>query len=88
MAVLEAQAAGIPVIATNVGGIPDFIRNGETGILIEPQDHEAIAQSVIKVFSDSNFSQNLVENAKRHLGKYDWDNIAQKIDQIYQKLIL
>ena len=32
--------------------------------------------------------RHLVENAKRHLGKYDWDNIAQKIDQIYQKLIL
>jgi len=87
LAVLEAQAAQVPVIATNVGGIPDFIRNEETGILIEPKDHRAIAQNIIKVFCDPNFSQKLAENAQRHLEKYDWNNIASKIDQIYQKLI-
>lgn len=88
LVVLEAQATGIPVIATNVGGIPDFIKNGETGILIKPKDQRAIAQNVIKVFSDSNFSKRLAENAQRYLEKYEWNNIAQKIDQIYQKLIL
>ncbi|MFQ6084434.1 MAG: glycosyltransferase family 4 protein, partial [Candidatus Aminicenantia bacterium] len=87
LVVLEAQAAQIPVIATKVGGIPDFVKDGETGILIKPADSRALSQGVIKVFSTPEFAQKLIENAKDNLEKYDWDNVAEKIDQIYQKFI-
>lgn len=53
MAVLEAMAAGLPVIATGVGGIPDAIDDGRDGILIEPHDSAAIAAALSALLSDS-----------------------------------
>jgi len=85
--ILEAMAAGVPVIATNVGGIPDIIENGKNGILVEPKNPEAIVKAIIKIFSDSQFAQKLVQNANANLTRYDWDNIAQKINLIYQELL-
>lgn len=88
LVVLEAQAAQVPVVATNVGGIPDFIRDGESGVLVEPKNPLKLSQSVIRIFSDPEFAQNLVKNASTNLEKYDWRNIAGEIDQIYKQLIL
>ncbi|MDI6591320.1 MAG: glycosyltransferase family 4 protein [Patescibacteria group bacterium] len=87
IAILEAQAAGVPAVATKVGGIPDIIRDEETGILVEPKNSQVIAQAIIKIFSDPEFGQSLVQNAKANLEKYNWSKIAQRINAIYQKLL-
>jgi len=87
IAIIEAQAAGIPVIGTKVGGIPDIIEDHKTGLLVEPENPNEIAKAIIKIFSDSEFVQNLVQNAKVNLEKYDWQSIAQKVDLIYKELI-
>lgn len=86
IAVLEAQASKVPVIASNVGGISDIIEDGKTGVLIEPKDSEQIAQAVIKMFSDQNFGKVLTKNAFQKLEKYDWQNIANKVFSVYQSI--
>ena len=48
--------AGVPVIATNVGGI-EIIKNDETGILIESKNNKALADSILKVYNDMNFAR-------------------------------
>lgn len=53
VAILEASAAGLPVVSTLHAGIPDVIRNGETGYLVEEQDIDAMATKIIKLLSDS-----------------------------------
>ena len=85
--ILEAQASRVPVIASNTGGIPDIVKDNITGILVEPKNSEQIADAVIRVFSNTNFADSLVENAQQNLEQYDWQNIARKIDKIYQKLL-
>lgn len=85
--ILEAQATGIPVIGTRVGGILDIIENQKTGILVEPKNPKAIASAIIKIYSDSDFAKYLTQNAQANLEKYDWNNIAKKIDLIYQNLL-
>ena len=52
LSVMEAQAAGAAVVATKVGGIPDAVEDGETGILVEPRDPEALAAAVISLLDD------------------------------------
>jgi glycosyltransferase involved in cell wall biosynthesis len=85
--ILEAMAAGLPVVATRVGGIIDIVKDGETGILVEPKNSEEIRGAVLKIKNSQELSERLVENAIRGLRKYDWGNIVNQIEGIYKKVI-
>src|SRR3989344_316010 len=78
---IEAMAAGLPVIATPVGGIPDFIRDGETGLFVEPKNPQLIAFQVQKLVSDRVLRDKITINAKRMvMEKYDWNLLAREMD--------
>ena len=81
--ILEAQAAGVPVIGTKVGGILDLIEDGATGLLVAPGNASQIQEAVIKIQSEPKLSKILIENAKENLIKYDWQNIADRVFKIY-----
>lgn len=84
---VEAMAAKLPVIATPVGGIVDFLYNGETGYFCKPQNPDSIAEVVKKVIGDQNRNQ-IIENAyKMVVEKYNWDKIALQIKAILFKSI-
>ena len=76
------------MIGTNVGGIKDIIKDGRTGILVEPKNPEEIAIALIKIHSQPQFAQGLVNNVMTELPKYDWQNIAEKVHKIYQRVTL
>jgi glycosyltransferase involved in cell wall biosynthesis len=84
---IEAQACGTPVIGTNVGGIPDVIENGKTGILVLPKDSSAITEAIKKIFEDKTFAEEIVKNANESVLKFDWEKITEQMDKIYQKMI-
>jgi glycosyltransferase involved in cell wall biosynthesis len=83
---IEAQALGVPVIGTNVGGIPDVIEDGKTGLLIQPGSKDAITGAVIKIFSmPAEEKAAMIEAEKSGAKKkFDWKNIADNIEKIYQ----
>jgi len=62
-ALLEAMAAGVPVVATSVGGIPEIATNGETALLVTPHDAEAMASAINLVLSNAQLLQGLVRNS-------------------------
>jgi glycosyltransferase involved in cell wall biosynthesis len=77
---IEAMAAGLPVIATPVGGIPDFLKDGETGVFCEPENPESIAKAVTRLISDPFLVQKIKENALKMVKeRYDWDLIAKEM---------
>ncbi|OGZ74016.1 MAG: hypothetical protein A2832_02335 [Candidatus Zambryskibacteria bacterium RIFCSPHIGHO2_01_FULL_44_22b] len=77
---IEAMAAGLPVIATPVGGIPDFLKDGETGLFVEVKSPRLIAFQVHKILSDIVLRDRLIINAKRMVvARYDWNLIAQEM---------
>jgi glycosyltransferase involved in cell wall biosynthesis len=86
IALAEAQALGVPVIATRVGGIPDVVEDGVSGLLIQPKDAVAIAAAIIRIFRHPELKNQLSANARQSVKKFDWDEIAKRYDAIYQIL--
>ncbi|MDD5032771.1 MAG: glycosyltransferase family 4 protein [Candidatus Pacebacteria bacterium] len=85
---LEAMAAGLPVVGTPVGGIPDFISDGETGLFAEPGNPKSIAEKIKILINDPALTQKLSENGKKLVfEKYGWNGISQKMSKILWNLI-
>jgi glycosyltransferase involved in cell wall biosynthesis len=85
---IEAMAAKVPVIATPVGGIPDFLKDGETGLFCEVHNPKSIAEKVEKLTSDSVLRDKIVDTAYELVSKkYDWNLIAERMKtEIFAKV--
>jgi glycosyltransferase involved in cell wall biosynthesis len=80
---LEAMAAGIPIVGTNVGGIPDFLTDGETGVFCLPNNPDSIAMAVSRIAHDADLRAALITNGERLVReRYNWDDIAQKMREV------
>jgi glycosyltransferase involved in cell wall biosynthesis len=86
---IEAMAAGIPVIATPVGGIPDFLTDGQTGLFCEVGNPKSIAQKVEKLMKDAESREYIVTNARKMVEeKYDWKRIAGEMESVFRSVML
>jgi glycosyltransferase involved in cell wall biosynthesis len=85
---LEAMACGLPVIGSNVGGIPDIIKNGETGLLFKQKDPDDLAEKMIKLLSDEKLRDKVVENGLNLVKQnFSWEVISDKFLKIYHDVI-
>ena len=83
---LETMAAGTPVIATEVGGIPDFLTHKETGLFCKVRDPESIAEQVRLLQEDDQLYAHIVAQARVLVEEvYDWDSIATRMKNLFQK---
>ncbi|MCW4005083.1 MAG: glycosyltransferase family 4 protein [Candidatus Bathyarchaeota archaeon] len=86
IALLEAQASGKPVVAFNVSGIAEAVRNNETGLLVEAADSEALAEAVSKLLSDTALREKMGAMGRRFVEKeLTWTVCAQKMLQVYRE---
>lgn len=84
---LEAMVAGIPIIGTSVGGIPDFLTDGETGVFCQPRDPKSIALAARRIQEESGLRERLIANGERLVrAKYDWNGIAERMKDILLEL--
>ncbi len=82
---LEAMAAHVPVVATPVGGIPDFLKDGVTGLFGETENADSIAQALSRALTDEALRASLIANASALVAEtYDWDAITKRLyDEVY-----
>ncbi len=88
LSVVEAQAAGVPVIATSAGAIPENITDGETGRLVTPGNAEALTRAITDLLENPMHYQEMAANARaRASGKFSWDKAAERTIEIYQQVL-
>jgi D-inositol-3-phosphate glycosyltransferase len=81
---VESMASGTPVIASNVGGLSYTVVDGETGYLVEEENHFALAEQVHSLLKYPELKERMGEAAARHALQYSWENIAEQIVAVYE----
>ena len=69
LAVLEAMAAGLPVVATSVGGTPELVTDGRSGLLVPPADSEALARALLRLAREQELRESLASSALQIVSK-------------------
>ncbi|MBI5415776.1 MAG: GT4 family glycosyltransferase PelF [Candidatus Omnitrophica bacterium] len=86
--ILEAQAAGVPVVATQVGGVVDIIEDGRTGLLVPAKDIDAMAKAVMRVLNDKKTAAQMVLAAREKLEKeFTLEQMASRTVRVYEELV-
>lgn len=86
LVLVEAMASGIPVISTNVGSIPEIVRDGETGILVEPGDADMLASAIQDLLDDRGKTKRFTEQARqRVLENFTWEKSVERLDAVYKR---
>ena len=84
---MEAQAAECAVLGTNIGGIPDIVKSGETGILISPNDPATTTEQLRMLLRDGSLRNDLARRAKESAAKYDWKGIVGRYEEVYMRFL-
>lgn len=84
--VLEAMQAGVPIVATKVGGVPDMITNEKNGILIPSQSSKAIAEAVIDLLEKPAMAAKLKREGLKRVEAFDWKKIIKELEKNYIEL--
>ncbi|MGH7571442.1 MAG: glycosyltransferase [Gemmatimonadota bacterium] len=84
--VLDAMAAGVPVVATAAGGIPEMIEDGRTGLLASPGDARSLANAIDRVLSDPSLARRLAGAAAERVRDFEIARTVEKTERLYREL--
>lgn len=88
LVILEAMAAGLPIVSTPVGAISEVIKNGENGFLVSPGDHEALAEKITCLIKNENLRKKMASNnVEKIQQKYDLAVVTKIFEKIYQEIL-
>jgi glycosyltransferase involved in cell wall biosynthesis len=88
LTIAEAMAVGVPVVAPNVGGVPEMIEDGKTGLLIDPHDPKSISDAVSKILSNGMLAHSMGQSAKETAGRRFTASLAgEKTLRAYREVL-
>jgi glycosyltransferase involved in cell wall biosynthesis len=84
---VEAMAAGLPIVASRVGGIPDLVKDGENGLLVPPADATALAKAISALLEDKEKRKRMGEVGTKICLQYSTEAMVEQIDDLYRDLL-
>ncbi len=84
---IEAMAAGVPVIASDIPGYREVVQHGKTGWLVPPRNSTMLADALLTLLQDTVRRQQLVQAATDSVEQYDWDRVTASIEQVYRSVL-
>jgi glycosyltransferase involved in cell wall biosynthesis len=85
LVLLEAMAAGLPVIGTRVGGVPEILEDGQQGLLVAPADSRALAEAIRSLWGDPDRRKRMAEAARQHALRFDIGRTAKELQAAYEE---
>jgi 2-deoxystreptamine N-acetyl-D-glucosaminyltransferase/2-deoxystreptamine glucosyltransferase len=85
-ALIEAMAAGLPVVATRVGGTADLVRHGVNGLLVAPRDPAELAAAIGQILADPAAAARMSAAARNTATAYSWPDLARRVLEVYQSV--
>lgn len=88
LALVEGMAAGVPVVATAVGMVPDVLRHGENGMIADSEDRESLAEHAARILTEPDLRGRIVDRALGDVASYDWMVLARRYyEEVYAPLL-
>jgi L-malate glycosyltransferase len=88
VAAVEAQAMGVPVVASRVGGVSEAVAHGVTGLLVPPRDSAALAAAILRLIEDPALRASMSREGPGFVARhYDWATNAARVEQLYRSLL-
>jgi glycogen synthase len=84
---LEAMAAGKAVVASNVGGVPELVLDGQTGLLVPPGDHAALANAISRLIGDPNLASQFGSGGRKRAKLFSWQALTDQYEAVYQQVL-
>ena len=84
---LEAMQRGLPLVSSNVGGLPDFVSNGENGLLFDPSDVSALASAIARVLDEPGLAERLIGGGLETSARFTWPCVIDDLDRVYGELL-
>lgn len=85
--VLESLACGVPVVSTNVGGVPYLVEDGRTALLVPPAAPELMAQAILRLWGQPELAASLREAGLRQVQQYTWHNVRPRLLDVYRSVM-
>lgn len=83
-ALLEAMLAGVPIVATHTGGIPEIVENGKTGLLALPKNPDGLARKISDLLDNPNFARQFAANGRQKIKDFSLEKMITETEKIYQ----
>ena len=83
ISILEALASGVPVVSTNVGGVPFLVEHEKTALLVPPGDADAMADACLRILSDTQLTQKLITAGQELVREFAWNQVRGRLFKVY-----
>jgi phosphatidyl-myo-inositol alpha-mannosyltransferase len=87
IALVEAMAAGLPVVATDIPGYREVVTHGVHGLLVPTRDPEALAAALVRVLTEPGLAERLGEAGRARAREFDWPNVVERLEELYRRAV-